>query len=154
MDFLYNFINNDIYKILNRDKCKKTRVSIVSFLENILNKTLNNSKKSIGITLRSLHICGPFILLLLLLVSKYKLLCNIIIFILFLIPTLFIVLDGCVLSSLENRFLDDDFNVIDPLLEMKNMPITKENRLKVNYVACFNYLIIGLIIYFYRFYLH
>lgn len=154
MDTLYNIINNDVYKLLNREKCKKTRISIVSFLESIINKTLNNSKKSIGITLRSFHICVPFMLILLLLVSKYKTLCNIIIFILFLIPTLFILLDGCILSSLENRFLDDDFNVIDPLLEMKNMPITKENRLKVNYIACFIYLILGLTIYFYRFYLH
>jgi hypothetical protein len=151
MDILYNIINNDLYKIINREKCKKARVSIVSVLEKILNKTLNNSKKSIGITLRSFHICGPFILMMLLLVSKYRTLCNIVIFILFLIPILFILLDGCLLSSLENRFLNDDFNVIDPLLEMKNMSITKENRLKVNYISCLLYLFVGLIIYYYRF---
>jgi hypothetical protein len=152
MDVLYNFIDKDIYNYLNREKGKTIRINIVSMLETLLNSVFKVSKQNIGITLRSIHISGPFVLLALLLVSQYQWLCSIIIFILLLIPTLFILLDGCILSSLENRYLSDGFNVIDPLLEINNMPITKENRLKMNYLMCFNYLIIGLIIYTYRFY--
>lgn len=153
METLYNFIDGHIYNFLDRDKCKSTRVAIVSAIERVLSNAVSMSKNSIGITLRSIHIAGPFVLLLLLMVSKYRLMCTIIIFIFVLIPSLFILLDGCLLSSLENRYLNDGFNVIDPLLEMKHMEINKKNRMKMNYFMCFNYLILGMIIYAYRFYI-
>lgn len=152
MDILYDFINNTIYKHLNREKCKNMRINVVSFLERVFTSMFKISKNNIGIGLRSVHITGPFVLLLLLIVSKYRLLCDTVVFILFLIPTLFILFDGCILSSLENRFINDGFNVIDPVLEMTSMEINKENRLKMNYVMCFNYLIIGIMIYAYRLY--
>lgn len=153
METLYNFIDGHIYNYLDREKCKTTRVTIVSAFERVLNSAVSMSKNSIGITLRSIHIAGPFILLLLLMVSKYQLMCSIIIFIFVFIPSLFILLDGCLLSSLENRYLNDGFNVIDPLLEMKHMKINKKNRMKMNYFMCFIYLIMSILIYAYRFYI-
>lgn len=153
MDILYDLIDGHIYNYLDRGRCKTVRVNIVSAIEKFLNYTTSMSKNSVGIILRSIHISGPFVLLLLLMVSKYQLMCNIILFIFLLIPSLFILLDGCILSSLENRYLHDNFNVIDPLLEMSHMEINKKNRIKMNYFMCFNYLIIGIIIYAYRFYI-
>lgn len=153
METLYNFIDGHIYNYLDREKCKSTRVTIVSAIERVLNSAVSMSKNSIGITLRSIHIAGPFILLLILMVSKYQLMCSIIIFIFVFIPSLFILLDGCLLSSLENRYLNDGFNVIDPLLEMKHMKINKKNRMKMNYFMCFIYLIMSILIYAYRFYI-
>lgn len=148
---LYDYINDNVYKYLNREKGRKIRKTIVTSLEEQLYKT-PLTKESIGIILRSFHITAPFIFITLLLVSKFKIVCDIILFILLLIPCLFVLLDGCLLSSLETRVTGDTFNVIDPVLEWSGMDKTTKNRMKINYFACFYYFIIGAIIYIYRFY--
>lgn len=150
--YLYTFINGNIHVFVNKDSARNTRHSITSVMEKMLYKT-PLSKNSLGVVLRGIHITGPFVLLMLLSVCKFKTLCNIILIILFLIPMLFIVLDGCLLTSLEKRIINDDFTVIDPLLEIYGKSKTRINRIKMNYFVCFLYLFIGIIIYTYRFYM-
>ena len=43
---------------------------------------------------------------------------------------LFYIFGGCILSSLEHRFTKDDYTVIDPLLLLLRVDLTKENREK------------------------
>ena len=54
---------------------------------------------------------------------------------------LFFICEGCILSSLEHRFTKDDYTVIDPLLIILGVDLTKENREKYtlgsNVLTCF-----------------
>ena len=54
---------------------------------------------------------------------------------------LFFIFNGCILSSLEHRFTTDDYTVIDPLLIVLGVDLTKENREKYtlwsNIFTCF-----------------
>jgi hypothetical protein len=151
-DYMYEFINKYVYNYIDRENGRKTRKNIAGFLEKIIDN-IPLSKKSIGVTLRSIHVMGPFIMITLLILSRFKLVCDIIMGVLILIPVLFILLDGCVLSSLELLITKDNFTVVDPLLEWNNMEINTYNRVKMNYYVCFIYFIMGCFIYTYRFYL-
>lgn len=55
--------------------------------------------------------------------------------------SLFFICSGCILSSLEHRFTTDDYTVIDPLLIVLGVDLTKENREKYtlwsNIFTCF-----------------
>lgn len=150
-NYLYDMINNNAYHYINREKGRQLRHFIVSQLEKLLSKT-PFGKATLIILIRSIHIAGPFVLLLMLSISKFRFIADAVLLVLFLIPCVFIALGGCLLTSLEKRITDEDFTVIDPLLEWNNMELSVKNRIKMNYLACLYYLVIGLVIYGIRFY--
>ena len=84
---------------------------------------------SVCMVLRIFHFFAPLCTALVLLFgTKFwfmvVVLINICIFI------LFYTFEGCILSSLEHRFTVDDYTVIDPLLLVLQVELTKENREK------------------------
>ena len=54
-------------------------------------------------------------------------------------------------SSIENKIIGDEFNIVDPVLELLGLDLTFMNRLKVSYaIGCFYYCCV-IIIYVVRF---
>lgn len=54
-------------------------------------------------------------------------------------------------SSIENKIIGDEFNIVDPVLELFGLNLTFMNRLKVSYaIGCFYYCCV-IIIYVVRF---
>lgn len=143
-NLLYDIINY-IYNYIDRVKARENRHYIVSIMEKYLKKTSISSDSWVSI-IRSIHMTGPFVLLLIILISQYEMLSHISLLILFIIPILFILLDGCILTSLEKKLKDDGFTVIDPLLQLMGTEINVKNRLKINYLTCLLFLTIGIVL--------
>jgi hypothetical protein len=125
------------------------RNNMLDFAENIINQS-NLSKKSVGIVLRSLHFTIPVIIAILFVfgsirVFKMVFVFNVIVFI------LFITLDGCILSRLEQKIMNDDFTVIDPFLELIRVDITNENRKNYSIYSGIFGLIFSVIVFYFRF---
>ena len=117
--------------------------------EDLINKS-NLSKKSVGILLRSFHFAISIVVAILLFtgsntVFKLAILFNIVVFL------MFFIFDGCILSRLEMRFVDDDFTVIDPFLELARIEVTNENRKKYSLYSSIVGFIFTFALYYYRF---
>jgi hypothetical protein len=141
----------NLNSIITRERRKKLKNILIENIDTTLSK-LPLSRLSLGILIRSIHICSPLIFFLLLLFSNNKILCNIVIIFIILAIVLFLLFNGCFISSLENRIIGDDFNVIDPFLEIFNIQINFKNRLKMSYLIGVSYFFIILYIFIYRFY--
>ena len=141
----------NLNSIITRERRKKLKNILIENIDTTLSK-LPLSRLSLGILIRSIHICSPLIFFLLLLFSNNKILCNIVIIYIILAIVLFLLLEGCFISSLENRIIKDDFNVIDPFLEIFNIQINFINRLKMTGVLGIIYFFLSIYIYYYRFY--
>ncbi len=61
------------------------------------------------------------------------------------------VLDGCILSRLEQKIMNDDFTVIDPFLELIRVDITNENRKNYSIYSGIFGLIFSVIVFYFRF---
>lgn len=89
------------------------------------------SRKSVGMLIRFFHMAAPFLFALLLLLSNHKAINYTILIVMLAISSLFLFFRGCILSMIENKLLDDGFNVMDPFLELLNIPITNANRIYI-----------------------
>jgi len=128
---------------------KKMKHSLVNYLESLLNKT-NLSKKSLGILVRSYHFHLPLLLMLAVLIPN-KIYANIAVIWYFITLICFFLFQGCFISTLENRFCEDDFNIVDPLLEYTNQEINHHSRMTISYYILTCYSIIFFGIYYMRF---
>lgn len=108
-----------------------TRKKIKKFILNFFLELVDASpfsRKSTGMMLRTIHTIVPFFFVILLLLTKNKNINYIVLTVIILISFLFVFFKGCILSMIETKLLDDDYNVIDPFLELFNIPITNEKR--------------------------
>ena len=115
----------------------------------IINKT-NLTDKSAIFILRSLHLLLPIVMVLIMLIGSKTLflLCflfNIVVYI------LFYIFNGCILTILENKFIKEDFTIIDPFLELFNIPTINKNRNNYTRYSQILGLICMIIIYYIRF---
>lgn len=99
---------------------------ILDLLENLLRKSPFTDDQ-ICKALRAFHVFFPnlaafFIFFGSKRMFKLTVLFNVVIF------ALFNCFNGCILSKLERRFCEDDFTVMDPVLQFFNIPTTNENR--------------------------
>lgn len=117
------------------DKCKQGRLS----------------QKSIVTILRTLHMSIPIIFLIILLSSSYVI-CILTILVVMCIIFMFYIFDGCLLSMLEQELYKDNFNIVDPFLELFNMEINNKNRKNISIINAFIYILTMCIIYYIRFY--
>lgn len=100
--------------------------------------------------LRLFHYFLPLFAALLILVSS-KTIVHITLIIIIFIFIMFICFDGCILTRLEKRFSNEDYTIMDPLLNLLNVPINNKNRYKYSiYKTLFCFLLIW-IIYYIRF---
>lgn len=128
---------------------KSIKKQLVNFSEKTLRRT-GFSDKVICNFLRCLHFGISLLLGLVLLFSTKKwflivLVVNII------VSIMFYIFDGCILSTLEHRFTNDDFTVIDPLLICLKMELTNSNRYTATIVSnIFTFFLVAAL-YCYRF---
>jgi len=128
---------------------KKTKSDIINKIINYF-KTSNISLNSIGIIIRSYHYTSPLILMMMLILGN-NVLVNISIIFLITIIVMFILFNGCILSMLESKLCNDNFNIIDPTLEYFNCDINYINRMYTSRIIAIIYIIAFILIYYYRF---
>ena len=121
----------------------------VNNLEKIFKKS-GLSDKSIGVMIRSYHFAMPLLLMLAVLLTD-RIIANIAVLFFIGIVFLFIIFNGCFLSTLEKKFCKDEFNIVDPLLEITNQKITDRSRMGISYFILFCYTMVFFAIYYLRF---
>ena len=122
------------------------------FIDNLESrcKQYNLSLKSLGIIIRSYHYSMPLILVLLMCLGSHWVAIGAIISY-FTAAIMFFSLNGCFISMLENRICNDDFNMVDPLLEICKEEISDKNRMEISYYVLGYYTTIFFAIYYFRF---
>ena len=125
----------------------KLRESFVNYLEEKCDK-VPLSKNSVGQLLRAFHISCPVFLLLFVLIGSKWLKYFAIVFLIFVIIS-FIIFNGCFMTSLEYKLLEDKFNIADPFLEICNMEINNKNRYNITLCVGTIYTIIFLLIFYF-----
>ena len=148
---LQSFMNNltgFVHSIVPKERKKQMKREILDLIC-MFCTYLPFSKKSLGILTRSLHTALPGIIFIVITLSRSKWLCYSILFFLAVVSFMFFFFDTCLVSAFENRIIGDDFNIIDPFLEMINVEINFENRLKSSYGIGLVYMVLIITIYIY-----
>lgn len=122
---------------------------VIDYLEFKCN-SIGMSKRSLGIMVRSFHCSLPLLLFFLILLGN-KFIAQLVLGVCVLIMVLWFTLNGCMLSMLENRICCDEWNIVDPILEVNDMPINYESRKKASHLFFMYYAIVILGIYAVRF---
>jgi hypothetical protein len=133
---------------------KYLRTKLKSFLlkiGNIMRKLSGLPDKTIGIFIRSYHVAAPRDFIIVSLFAP-QIICFSIIMFLLVIYLLFALFDGCFLSILEQHFCNDDFTIIDPVLELFKIDMNNKNKMLISFISGALYLLIILTIYYFRFY--
>lgn len=128
---------------------KETKHKFIDYLEYKC-KQYNLSLKSLGIMIRSYHYSMPFILILMMCIGSHWVAIGVILSY-FTAAVMFFSLNGCFISMLENRICNDNFNMVDPLLEICKQEITDKNRMDISYYVLGYYTTILFSIYYFRF---
>ena len=128
-----------------KDECDE----LIDICESLLRKS-KLSDKSVCILLRTFHYTMPILTgAILLFGSKFwftvVIVLNVIVFI------MFYVFHGCIISKIEHRFTNDDFTIIDPVLEILAIELTNENRTTYSFYSSVLGFIITFAVYCYRF---
>ncbi len=128
---------------------KEQRNKFVNWLEGcICSKRI--SAKSNGYLIRSFHMYSAILILFILCMGPGWLVVPTSLFVVTIVAA-FIVFSGCVLSILENRLCQDDFNICDPVLEYYSIETTNKNRTRLSNPVMVVYLMTSLSIVAYRF---
>ena len=116
--------------------CKKR---LIDYLEIKCNNS-GLSKYSLGLLVRIYHCSLPIILIIFVLLGN-KIIAQLVLAFFISVVLLWFILDGCILSMLENRLCSDNWNIVDPLLEIFGIPINYESRKNITYIICMYYTI-------------
>ena len=69
------------------------------------------------------------------------------------VAILFYTFDSCFLSIIEQNYCNDDFVIIDPILEYYDLEINNKNRYFISNMIGIPYILIVFIIYYFRFFI-
>lgn len=139
-------------KIISKERKRELKNNIVEWAYSLFEK-MPISMKSIGILIRSFHMASPIGFFMIMLLCPNSFICLFTLGVLVIIAFSFFFFDTCMISSLENRIIGDEFNIIDPVLELLGMDLNFMNRLKISYgIGCF-YIVSMFGLYFVRFHL-
>ena len=116
------------------------------------NKRHQFSAKSWGIMIRSFHFVFPTAFFISLLTLP-KGICEILLFLLLIFGLLLYLLDGCFVTYIEMALCKDNFTIMDPLLELLDWRINRENRIFISYVTGFPYVLLMFLTYYLRFFI-
>lgn len=128
---------------------KSRKKKLIDYLETKCNNT-GLSKYSLGLLVRIYHCSAPIILIIFVLLGN-KIIAQLVLVLYILLLLLWFMLDGCFLSMLENRVCSDNWNIVDPFLEITNIPINYESRKNITYIIFIYYAITIFGIYAIRF---
>lgn len=145
-----NFNGSVCAKIISKERKRELKNNIVEWTYSLF-ENLPLSMKSIGILIRSFHMASPIGFFMIMLLCPNSFICLFTLGLLVIIAFSFFFFDTCMISSLENRIIGDEFNIIDPVLELIGIDINFMNRLKISYgIGCF-YIVSMFGLYFVRF---
>jgi len=128
---------------------KEQKNKCVDWLEGTI-CSKNISPKSNGYLLRAFHMYSSVILIFILCFGPTWMVILATIFVIVIVVA-FIVFRGCLLSMLETRLCQDDFNICDPILEYYSIEINNQNRMKLSLPVMILYLFLSLGIVFCRY---
>lgn len=137
-------------------KIKKTTKKLgKEYINHFINRfdTFNNgmlSKKSIGEIIRAVHFSAPINIIVLLCISP-KYICDLIMIYMLCVSISFIIFDGCFITIIEQYYCEDNFTIIDPIIELSELTKTNKNRFNISIHIAIIYITITIIIYNYRF---
>lgn len=132
------------------EKDEKFKYKLVNYLESKCNNSKIRNTTILNL-LRALHLTIPMFLLILAFYVSRKMVIMIIIFFM-LVVSLFYYLDGCFLTLLELKLCkNDNYTVIDIILELFNIELTNKYRNQYTYITVFTLIILIVLIYIYRF---
>lgn len=125
----------------NIEKIRRVRI-----LENIeyICKITNISRYTLGQHLRFIHMSLPYLVLLLSIIIPLKF-SIIIIIILIIVISLFKYYNGCIMSYIENKLCNDNFNMTHMYLEWNNIEKTHQNSKKLS-IRFLKYAVITLVL--------
>ena len=109
------------------------------------------SRSSLGTWIRSIHFMSPVLLLLVVSLAKYEIAKYSIIYCLF-TSFLFLYLQECYLSKIEQFMLNDDVYAVDLSMEVFNIKINKRNRFITTIISASLVYIIIFAIFYKRFF--
>ena len=101
---------------------------ILDICELLLKKT-GYSDHQICYRLRAFHFIFPNIAAFFIFFGSKKAF-KIVIIVNAIIMSCFIMLNGCILSRLERRFTDEDYTILDPVMDLLGIEKTNENRIQ------------------------
>jgi len=128
---------------------QQMRRKLRDFLDNVDTYT-TLSKKSVGFIVRTLHATMPIMALIVSVVAS-KLVCILNMAGMAMVCVLFFLFDGCLLTKMEFELCEDNFTVIDPVLELLQIEVTTANRIFITRVGFLLYVITLPVIYYGRF---
>jgi hypothetical protein len=133
---------------------KKLKNRLKTYMHGVADKFTKNSKlseKSLGVIIRTMHMCTPVNCIFIMLFAP-NILCKIVIGFLLGVLIMFYTFDSCFLSVIEQKLCNDDFVIIDPSLELCNLEVTPQNRYYISNIIGATYLATIFLIYYVRFY--
>lgn len=128
---------------------KLLRDKFIKFLE----KKCNNStisNKSLGMLIRTFHISSPIITLIII-SSTSQILSSINLIFLLIVVMMYVLFNGCILTLLETKLCKDTYTIVDPFIELYGMKVNYKNRKYFTACIMIPYVIIILLIYYFRF---
>jgi len=133
---------------------KRFKIQLKSHMNELAEKCTKGklSQKSVGIIIRTLHMCAPTSFLITVLFGPYMLATITMIFLVGVL-IMFYTFDSCFLSVLEQKLCNDEFVIIDPALELCDLPINTANRYYISNVIGITYMTTICLVYYLRFYL-
>ena len=108
--------------------------------------------RKLGNTIRLIHLGLPYFLLVVI-CNKKQQTCNYIIITILgiIIIQRILIKNRCIISELERKLLNNNKSIIDDYLLLFNMPVTNYNRSIVSNRGIVLFILLGIIIYIYRF---
>ena len=134
---------------INKRELKKQMKSFMSKIANTLKSNGRISQKSLGLMIRCIHMYMPTHFMTILLFAP-MVLCNATIIFLIFVTICFYAFDSCFLSIIEQSLCNDNFVIMDPLLELLNLPVNSTNRYYISNITGPLYLYIAFFIYYIR----
>lgn len=153
---VYKTIDNNIsddelekYKRLNNYDIKKIKRIKILEITKLFCKFTNITENTLGQVIRAFHTTSPFALMSIVIFFdlQYTIISTIIIILLLF---LFNYYNGCILSYVEHKLCDDDYNICDIVLEINHLEKNHNNRIHITYFIGTFYGILYMLILIYR----
>ena len=143
----------ELYKNTKTKLTKKMKQIMKHFANNLQQQNTRISPHNIGIIIRSIHLCSPIYIFIILFLGTQTL-CNIMIFFITIGAIAFYIFDCCFLSVLEKELCKDNFVVMDPLLELLGIEVNSRNRVKTTTQILWPSLFISMFFIYYIRFIH
>tara|TARA_B110001450_G_C17650326_1_gene493006 strand:- start:1747 stop:2247 length:501 start_codon:yes stop_codon:yes gene_type:complete len=153
---IYKTINNNItkdeiekYKLQNDYDIKKIKRIKILEITKLFCKFTNITENTLGQVIRAFHTTSPFALMSIVIFFdlKYTIISTSIVIFLLL---LFNYYNGCILSYVEHKLCNDNYNICDIVLEINHLEKNHNNRIHITYFIGTFYGILYMLILIYR----